>query len=509
MALHIFNTLTGKKEPLQPRNPPRVTAYICGVTVYDLCHVGHARAYVSFDVAVRFMRRRGYDVKVIRNFTDVDDKIIARANKDGVPAADVSEKFIKEFNVDMGALKVQPVTVEPKVTTHMPQIVALVQKLVERGSAYVVDGVGGAKDVYYSVDSFPTYLKLSGRSKEDLQAGARVEVDERKKDPLDFALWKSAKPGEPSWDSPWGKGRPGWHIECSAMCLEHAGPTVDIHAGGRDLIFPHHENEIAQSEPVNGAPLATLWMHNGFVNIDNEKMSKSLGNFFTIRDVLQRVSPDALRYFLLTTPYRGPINFADTLLDDAERRVETLYESRRRAAEYVLQNAPEDGPGYREVVKGTKAEGMLGAGIGNLFDEAMDDDFNSARALGVLADAVRFANTLMDGKESELLGKKLPPKTRARLVRGIWEELAGIIAVLGVVDEDPAGYLDRLRARRCARHGIDATWVEQRIAARAEAKARKDFAAADAVRAELAAKNVVLKDSATGTRWSVEDRVAG
>jgi cysteinyl-tRNA synthetase len=512
MTISIHNTLTGKKEPLTPISPPHVGVYVCGVTVYDLCHIGHARAYVSFDVAIRHLRRRGYDVKVVRNFTDVDDKIIKRAQDLGVPASEVSSRFIEEFYRDMGALKIAPVQVEPRVTTHMEEIIAFVQGLVDKGVAYDVEGVGGARDVYYAVKSFPAYLKLSKRSLEDLQAGARVDVDDRKHDPLDFALWKSAKPGEPSWDSPWGKGRPGWHIECSAMSRKHLGDTLDIHAGGRDLIFPHHENEIAQSEALTGKPFANLWMHNGFVNINDEKMSKSLGNFFTIRDVLACMSADALRYFLLSTHYRSPINFSDNLLDEAERRVEALYESRLRAQQYVAGTPVEEGPGYQEVVKGTKAEPLVGRGIGPAFDEAMDDDFNTARALGVVAEAVRLSNALAEAKEKELLGKKVSPGTRARLLKGLWEDLvgeAGVLRTLAVVDDDPEAYLGCLRARRCQKKVLDPAWVEGKIRERAEAKARKDFAAADAIRVELKERCVVLSDGPLGTRWTVADTVAG
>ncbi|MEW5853494.1 MAG: cysteine--tRNA ligase [Myxococcota bacterium] len=507
MAVQIFNTLTGNKEPLPPP-PTHLSLYVCGVTPYDYSHVGHARVYVAFDVVVRHLRRRGYTVKVVRNFTDVDDKIIKRGNELGVPAVEVANKFIDAFYEDMGRLKVKPVDAEPRVTTHIEEIITFVKGLVDKGIAYEVEGVGGARDVYYAVKKFPGYLKLSKRSLDELQAGARVEVDERKRDPLDFALWKSAKPGEPSWDSPWGKGRPGWHIECSAMCRKHVGDTVDIHAGGRDLIFPHHENEIAQSEALTGKPLARYWMHNGFVNVDDEKMSKSLGNFFTIRDVLKKVSPEALRYFLLSTHYRSPINFSDVLLDEAERRVEALYEARRSAAE-VAAGPDEPGPAYSEIF--SKVE-SLAAGIGNSFDVAMDDDFNTARALGVVADAVRASNALVGAKEAELVGKKLPQKTRVRLLKQIWEELAGphgVLHTLGVVDLDPEQYLHALRQRRCDERGIDPAWVEGRLQARADAKAAKDFATSDAIRAELGTKGVVVRDSPTGVRWSVEEKPAG
>jgi cysteinyl-tRNA synthetase len=508
MAVQLFNTLSGKKEPLEPQHPPQLSLYVCGVTPYDYSHVGHARVYVAFDVVARHLRRRGYALKYVRNFTDVDDKIIKRAHEQGVESTALANRFIDAFGEDMAALGVGPVDEEPRVTTHIPEIVALVKGLVERGHAYVVDGTPGNQDVYYAVGTFSPYLRLSGRTLEEMQAGARVDVDERKKDPLDFALWKSAKPGEPSWDSPWGKGRPGWHIECSAMCNKHLGATVDIHAGGRDLIFPHHENEIAQSQAFTGQPLARYWMHNGFVNVDNEKMSKSLGNFFTIRDVLKKVQPETLRYFLLSTHYRSPINFSDVVLEESERRVESLYETRRRVVE-LLAGADEPGPGYAELCARSKALTSLGKGVDAAFDEAMDDDFNTARALGVLADALRLTNNLCDGKEAELLGLKLSPKSRVRVVRGLWEALTaeqGVLRTLGLLREDPDVFLGRLRDQRCAALGLDAAWVEERLVARSQAKANKDYALSDAIRAELAARRVVVKDvPGGGWRWSVSD----
>jgi len=510
MAIQLFNTMTGKKEPLTPLHPPQVSVYICGVTVYDLCHAGHARVYAVFDVIFRHLKRRGFEVKVVRNFTDVDDKIINSANKKGMPAQELSERMIREFHTDMGALKVAPVDVEPKVTTHMPEIVEFIEGLIKTGHAYAVDGVGAGKDVYYSVRAFPEYLKLSKRNFDELKAGGseRVDVDERKRDPFDFALWKSAKPGEPHWSSPWGEGRPGWHIECSAMCRKHVGDTVDIHAGGRDLIFPHHENEIAQSEALTGKPLARHWLHNGFLTIDKEKMSKSVGNFFTIRDVLAKVSPDALRYFLLGTHYRSPIDFSDVILDESDRRVEALYETRRRSNELMAATPPE-AVDYVAISKGTKAEPLVGAGVGVLFDEAMDDDFNTARALGVVADAMRLSNAICDAKEAELLGKKLSPRQRSGFLQSLWGDLGGLLQVLGVIDEDPDTYLRTVRDRRCLQRGIDPGWVEGRLTARADAKAAKDFAAADGVRQELLARGVVVKDTPLGTRWSVEEKAPG
>ncbi|MFN7133166.1 MAG: cysteine--tRNA ligase, partial [Myxococcales bacterium] len=328
MEIRVFNTMTGQKEPFTPLTPGRVGMYVCGPTVYDMSHVGHARAYVAFDTIARFFRFQGLEVRYVRNYTDVDDKIIRRANEIGAPPGEVSERFIREFLTDMAALHVARADVEPKVTEHMPEIIDIIGKLIERGHAYASGG-----DVYFAVRGFEGYGKLSKRNLDDLEAGARVEPGELKRDPLDFALWKAAKPGEPFWESPWGKGRPGWHIECSAMSAKYLGETFDLHAGGKDLIFPHHENEIAQSEAASGKPFARYWTHCGFVQVDNEKMSKSLGNFFTIRDVLQSFDAEALRYFLLGTHYRNPINFSDVALADAEKRIDYLYDTLAKVQE--------------------------------------------------------------------------------------------------------------------------------------------------------------------------------
>ena len=309
MEIFINNTMTGQKEAFHPLREGSVGLYVCGPTVYDMSHIGHARVFVTFDVVARFLRSLGNDVTYVRNFTDIDDKIIRRANEQGVPSSEISEKFIAEFQKDMASLGVRPADVEPKVTQHIPEIIALIEKIIANGHAYESGG-----DVYFAVRSFNGYGKLSKRDLDQLEAGARVEVGDKKRDPLDFALWKAAKPGEPFWESPWGKGRPGWHIECSAMSAKYLGETFDIHAGGKDLVFPHHENEIAQSEAASGKTFANYWMHNGFVQIDNEKMSKSLGNFFTIRDVLKTYEAEALRLFLLGTHYRNPINFSDAAL---------------------------------------------------------------------------------------------------------------------------------------------------------------------------------------------------
>src|SRR5512139_3816419 len=364
MALRIFNTLTGRKEEFAPLAPPRVGMYVCGVTVYDLCHLGHGRGALVFDIVRRYLAFSGYQVRYVRNFTDIDDKIIRRAAERGVPWQALAERFIREYVVDMAALGVRPADIEPRATEHVREIIDLVAGLVAKGKAYAVGG-----DVFFRVKAFPTYGELGHRDLEEMLAGARVEVDERKEDPMDFALWKSSKPGEPLWESPWGPGRPGWHIECSAMAMKHLGEQVDIHGGGKDLAFPHHENEIAQTEALTGRPFVRLWMHNGFVNVNQEKMSKSLGNFFTIRDVLAKFDAEALRFFLLGTHYRSPIDFTDQQLEDATRTLDRLYRLLGEAGTLLAGGAagPRDGEAAA-AVEGLEAR----------FREAMDDDFNTA-----------------------------------------------------------------------------------------------------------------------------------
>ncbi|MBN2357968.1 MAG: cysteine--tRNA ligase [Deltaproteobacteria bacterium] len=507
MALRIYNTLTRNKRDLEPLAPPRVGMYVCGVTVYDYCHIGHARAYVAFDIVARYLRYRGLDLTYVRNFTDIDDKIINRARERGQEPAVVAQQFIDEFYRDMEALNVAPADIEPRVTEHIPDIIALVERLIAKEHGYVVDAApvpdGSApagRDVYFSVRSFEPYGRLSGRDIEEMQSGARVDVDERKRDPLDFALWKAAKPGEPWWDSPWGRGRPGWHIECSVMSMKYLGHTLDIHGGGKDLVFPHHENEIAQSEAATGQPFARLWMHNGFVNVNDEKMSKSLGNFFTIRDVTARFDPEAVRYFLLTTHYRSPLNFTDGQVEEAENRVAYIYETLARVESFLAQTAPAgDGEEFEKVF----ARGDEPYRPRHEFEQALDDDFNTPRALGLLSELLRLANLLLDGKEQEQIGRKLKPPLRARLLAE-WQNLfAPMQTVLGLGARPPAEFLDQLRLRRCCRREIDPAWVEQRLAERAAAKHAKDYTLADQIRAELAAAGVEVRDAREKTIWRV------
>ncbi|HWR96994.1 MAG TPA: cysteine--tRNA ligase [Candidatus Methanoperedens sp.] len=479
MALRIFNTLTGRKEEFAPLSPPRVGMYVCGVTVYDLCHLGHGRGALVFDVVRRYLEHAGYRVTYVRNFTDIDDKIIKRAAERGVPWRELAETYIHEYVVDMTALGVRPADIEPKATDHVPEIIALVADLVAKGKAYAVDG-----DVYFRVKAFPTYGELGHRDLEEMLAGARVEVDERKQDPMDFALWKSSKPGEPTWESPWGPGRPGWHIECSAMAMKHLGASVDIHGGGKDLAFPHHENEIAQSEAATGAPFARVWMHNGFVNVNQEKMSKSLGNFFTIRDVLRKFDAEALRFFLLGTHYRSPIDFSDQQLEDATRTLDRIYRLIEEAGALLAGAAA--GPRDPEAAAAV-------AGLDARFAEAMDDDFNTAGAIGELFKAARAVSGAIargGGLDRETLS-------------GFLAAVRRIGGVLGLFGSEPAAWTARLQVleRASLDGGVEPAWIEAKIAERAAARKARDFAAADRVRAELLDRGVTLEDGAGGTTW--------
>ncbi len=476
MGLQIYNTLTARKEPFEPLAKGHVRMYVCGPTVYDMAHIGHARAYVAFDVVARYLRRN-CQLTYVRNYTDVDDKIIKRALELGETPGNLSERFIREFQTDMSALDVLPADIEPKVTEHIGEVIALIEKLLVNKHAYVSAG-----DVYYAVDSFASYGRLSRRQLDDMEAGARVVVSEQKRNPLDFALWKAAKPGEPFWESPWGQGRPGWHIECSAMSSKYLGETFDIHGGGKDLIFPHHENEIAQSEGASGKPFARLWMHNGFVNVDNEKMSKSLGNFFTIREVLEKFDPQSLRYFLLTTHYRSPINFSDRALAEAEGRVTYIYETLARL-EAAATEGPA-GPPYRDV----EVEH-----IRERFVEAMDDDFNTAKVLGDLSATFKLVNDILDRPEDA--------ETDARTLRAIRQALVEVGAVLGLFGEPAQAVLERMAQRKQVARGIDAATVERLIGERAAARKARDFQRADAIRDELLGMGVEIKDTPQGTTW--------
>ncbi|HET7875223.1 MAG TPA: cysteine--tRNA ligase [Methylomirabilota bacterium] len=469
MPVRIFNSLTRRKEELVPLEPGTVRMYVCGVTVYDLCHIGHARSAIVFDVIRRYLRFRGFKVTFIKNFTDVDDKIIKRANEEGASSQEISERYIAECRTDMAALGVLPGDVEPKATEHIPEMLALIEGLVKKGVAYVVDG-----DVYFEVKRFPTYLRLSGKNMEELLAGARVEVDERKRDPLDFALWKASKPGEPSWPSPWGPGRPGWHIECSAMSMRYLGQSFDVHGGGEDLIFPHHENEIAQSEAATGRPFVRYWIHNGFVNLGSEKMSKSLGNILTIKEMVRRHDPEAIRLYLLGTHYRHPLEFNDERIVDSARALGRLRGLKEEADRLAAKGTPAPGPdqGLFDEVAAQRAR----------FEAAMDDDFNTPQALGVLFDLARLLYTARDQVAEGRMGA-------GAFLMGV-SELLTLGRALGLLESAarPAAEIHpELRSR-----------IESLVYLREEARKRRDFAEADKLRQEIARLGFTVEDRPDG-----------
>ena len=459
--LQIYNTLTRRKEEFKPLEPGKVKMYVCGITTYDYCHVGHARMFVAFDVVVRFLRHRGLDVTYVRNITDIDDKILRRARENGELFSDLTDRFIQATHEDEAALFVTRPDIEPRATGHIEEIVSLVETLIEKEYAYRADN----GDVYYAVSQFGPYGKLSNKNPEELLAGARIEVGELKRDPRDFALWKAASDEEVGWDSPWGYGRPGWHIECSAMSTCCLGESFDIHGGGSDLMFPHHENEIAQSEAASGKRMAGVWMHNGPVRVDNEKMSKSLGNFFTVREVLQLYDAEVLRYFLISSHYRSPINYSDQSLKQAAAGLERFYTALRG-----LDTAA--------------ARDLVNSRFEKAFCAAMDDDFNTPVALGALFDLAREINRQKDEdpQQAAQLGKLL--------IR-----LGG---VLGVLQLDADTWL------RQGSGGVDAAEIDALIAQRREARANRDWALADQIRDRLTAMKVVVEDTTEGSSWRIE-----
>jgi len=471
MPITLYNTLTRQKEEFVPLNPENVRMYVCGMTVYDYCHLGHARVLVVFDMIARWLRQHGYPLTYVRNITDIDDKIIARANENGETIGELTARFIAAMNEDSDALGVLRPDIEPKATEHIGQMIAMIEDLVANGKAYPAPN----GDVYYAVREFAAYGQLSGKSLDDLRAGERVDVDTNKRDPLDFVLWKAAKPGEPSWESPWGNGRPGWHIECSAMGDELFGQTFDIHGGGADLQFPHHENEIAQSCGAHGglcghdAPHAAgkrinshvkYWLHNGFIRVDNEKMSKSLGNFFTIRDVLKKYAPEVVRFFILRAHYRSPLNYSDAHLDDAKNSLARLYNTlgNVQAAEFAVR---EDANDYTR-----------------RFFAAMDDDFNTAEAMSVLFELANEAN-----------------KTGSAELAGCLKALGG---TLGLLQDDPQHFLQSGGEEG----GLSADEIEALIAQRKTARETKNWAESDRIRDLLAEHKILLKDGADGTTWT-------
>jgi len=463
--IRIHDSLSGEKQELKPIKPPTLRMYVCGLTVYDYVHIGHGRMLTVFDVVTRYLRHRGLSLTYVRNITDIDDKIIRRAAENGETTDALTARFIAAMNEDCARLSILPPDEEPRATQYMPQMIAMVSKLIEGGHAYV----GADGDVLYSVASFAPYGRLSGKRLADLRAGARVEVDAAKRDPLDFVLWKQAKPGEPWWDSPWGKGRPGWHIECSAMSTALLGTHFDIHGGGMDLKFPHHENEIAQSCAATGDEFVNLWMHNGFVNVDEEKMSKSLGNFFTLREVLKTLRhPEVLRYFFLASHYRGPINYSLEQLEQADAALSRIYTALRGLPAAAV--AQERGAATAR------------------FEERMDDDFNTPEALAVLQGLTREINTAKDAGD----------QARAAALGAELKSLGGLLGLLSVPAEEWFR-LTRTAGGAAASAGLSDAQVEERIASRAAARQAKDFAAADRIRKELAAAGVLLEDKPDGT----------
>jgi cysteinyl-tRNA synthetase len=469
-------------------NPPKVGIYVCGVTVYDSCHIGHARSMIVFDVIVRFLRSQGYEVTYIRNFTDIDDKIIARSNREGVQAEELAEKYIEEFNADMTVLGVLSPEVEPRATRHIPEIIALVQKLIDQGTAYAVDG-----DVFFAVEHFKPYGQLSGRNLEEMQAGARIEVDPRKRHPMDFALWKAGKQGEPTWESPWGPGRPGWHIECSAMSSHYLGETFDIHGGGQDLIFPHHENEQAQSMAASGRPLARYWVHNGFVTIRGEKMSKSLGNFLTIREMVRRFHPEAVRLFLLSRHYRTPLDYSEEALQEAQNHLHRLYQL-VKDLEQPEERWQRGGSGELSEEKIRELEGVVGQ-FKEKFDEALEDDFNTAQALGYFHDLSRKLNRLLDSLNLKTSGTSKDFLIKAA---GVLKAAGWLLGILNLPLED---FFNQERERALESHGLSKEDIEGLIAKRVQARKEKDWAQADALRTQLQEMGVILKDNPQGTEW--------
>lgn len=458
--MQIYNSMSGKKEEFIPINPGEIEMYVCGPTVYNFIHVGNGRQIVVFDVIRRYLEYRGYNVKYVQNFTDVDDKIINRAKEEGCTSEEIAKKYIAEYFTDAHGLGVRDADIHPKATETIGEIIDMVKTLVDKGHAYESHG-----DVYFRTHSFPDYGKLSHLPLEDLEAGARVDVSDIKESPADFALWKSAKPGEPAWDSPWGPGRPGWHIECSAMSLKHLGKTIDIHGGGQDLVFPHHENEIAQSECANGCKFVNYWVHNGFLSVDNIKMSKSLGNFTLVREAANAYGYEPIRMFLISAQYRSPLNYSEDSLNQAKASLERLYTAKQNL-EFLSKNGEDGGDAGKEELDIFR----------DRFIEAMDDDFNTADAMGVLFDLVRKVNTITAAN---------PTKALARVCLDRVMEIADVFGILSSSSNEDS---------------LDAE-IEAMIQARQEARKAKNFAEADRIRDALKAMNIVLEDTPQGVKW--------
>ena len=461
--MQIFNSHTRKKEEFKPLHEGKVGIYACGPTVYDYFHIGNARPFIVFDVLRRYFAHRGYEVTFVQNFTDIDDKMIRRANEEGITVKELGDRFIAEYYKDAGSLGIRPATVHPRATEHMQEIIDLVKTLQDKGYAYEVNG-----DVYFDTQKDKGYGKLSGQNLEDLEAGARIDVDDVKKNPADFALWKAQKPGEPAWESPWGMGRPGWHIECSAMSMKYLGETFDIHAGGKDLLFPHHENEVAQSECATGKPFARYWMHNGFINIDNEKMSKSLGNFFTVRDIVKEYNPEDVRMFMLSAHYRSPVNFSRDMVAQAHASLQRLYTARENL-QFLLKNAQEKPLSDAEKELLSKLDAHV-----QRFDEAMDDDLNTADAMGAIFELVKDANVSLNDQSS----KQAIEKTLNTLL-----ELTDVLGLLAKKADDELP-----------------EEIQAMLDERAQARKDKNWKRSDELRDALAAAGYVVKDTPQGQK---------
>ena len=487
MSMHIYNSLTRKKEEFVPLKPGQVSMYVCGITAYDYCHIGHARSAVVFDVLVRYLRYIGMQVTFVRNFTDVDDKIINRANREGTDFETIARTYIDAFYTDMDRLGILRADIEPKATEHIKEMIELCENLITKGHAYSTP----SGDVYFRVRSYGDYGKLSGRNIEDLMSGARIEPGEEKEDPLDFALWKGAKPGEPSWPSPWGPGRPGWHIECSAMSERYLPLPFDIHGGGQDLAFPHHENERAQTEAATDKQFVRYWVHNGFVQINSEKMSKSLNNFVTIRDILANYLPEVLRFFLITKHYRSPLDYTSDALEESERALKRIYLTKAAAEAHVAGTKWNATPLPAEiVVEATALEAK--------WDESMADDMNTAAALGHVFVLMKIVNRILEDKT---LKKSEQGRDMIRHALKLFERWGEVLGLFLMPSSD---FLTQLKENRVLRKKIDTTLIQAKLEERQESRAAKDFARSDAIRDELLTLGVTIQDTAQGVQWDVE-----
>ena len=490
MAVTFYNTISRKKNPLIPINNNHINIYVCGITAYDYCHIGHARSTLVFDMIVRYLRFLGYDVTYVRNFTDIDDKIIKRAEEQNTTTEELANRFIDAFHEDMNSLGNIKPSLEPKATEHIAEMIALIQDLISKDFAYESDG-----DVYFRVDKFPEYGKLSGRNLEDMMAGARISINENKQNPMDFALWKKSKPGEPVWNSPWGDGRPGWHIECSAMSKKYFGDTFDIHGGGKDLIFPHHENEIAQSEAAANKTFVQNWIHHGFVTIKDEKMSKSLGNFLTIREILAKYPAEVLRFFVFSTHYRSPIDYSDAAMQDAEAGLDRLYSC---LAE--IQKLPMEGSTDTPQAAGKKNITKIKS-LTDRFTKAMDNDFNSAQALGHIFDVVKSLNTI---KQSLPTSPTESSQADLDLLHKSAEDIRKLAGTMGLLQQDAIQYIEAKQQKVLQQLDIDISAINVLIEERTQARNDKNWKKADEIRDTLLDMKIEIKDDAEGTSWQVK-----